>query len=270
LAEIYDQLDETQLPIVDETMNTRAFFSSADRNLQRTRKVAEVLEDSLDVGFGHSKLTRIAMTGANLSSAVAFVTAAHNLLLTANDLDQAHRTTGSISDIATELFLNFYRAIGIFIAEAILFTSPINYEIAWKGTRVLNNRFLYTLRHSGFSGRLDELLKGLHRLILSESHYAIRGILPSALRAPEEFISYLSSMTKQTLRIVWEFTDIEISEIRSKVESVVDEYHKFAENRYDITAVDVALDDVVRDVVSELTAEIDLLRSQNTGEGIDW
>lgn len=131
LASVHDQITDTQLPTADETTDIRAFFSGVDRDLQRTRKTVEVVEDSLQIGLGHSKLVRIAMTGAQLSSGVALVIAGHNLLISADKLDRVHTSIGSVQDIAAKRFHEFYRAIGLFVAEAILFTTPSIIE--WPG-----------------------------------------------------------------------------------------------------------------------------------------
>ncbi|QZP39385.1 hypothetical protein [Halobaculum magnesiiphilum] len=258
LASIHDQLNEAELPVVDETADVRAFFSDVDRDLQRTRKTLEVVEDSLQTGLGHSKLARIAMTGGQLNSGVALIIAGHNLLTSADKLDQAHTSIGSIQDIAAERFHDFYRALGLVVAEAILFTTPLNYRIAWKGTRFLNNKFLYSLRHSRFSGSVDVALKGLHRLMLSEIHYVIRGILPAALRTPDEFVTYLTSMATQTLSILRDFADLSLKEVPSKAEEVVHEYRTFAQDTYDVVTADVDLEAVIQDVVKQFSRDIDL------------
>ena len=258
LSAIHSEINGAQLPTVDETTDIRTLFSGVDRDLQRIRKTIEVVEDSLQIGLGHSKLARIAMTGAQLNSGVALVIAGHNLLLSANKLDQAHTSIGSIRDIAAERFHDFYRSIGVFVAESILFTTPINYRIAWKGTRYLNNRFLYSLRHSGFSGKIDVLLKGLHRLMLSEIHYVIRGILPAALRTPSEFVTYLTSVATQTLAVLREFSDIGLEEIPAKAKEVVHEYREFAENTYEVATADVDMGMVIQEVASQFSDGIDL------------
>lgn len=258
LSGIHDELDDAELPTRDETSDIREFFSGVDRNLQRTRKVTEVVEDSLRIGLGHSKLARIAMTGAQLNSGVALVIAGHNLLISADKLDRANASAGSIREIAAERFHDFYRAIAIFIAEAILFSTPFNFRIAWRGTRFLNNRFLYVLRHSGFSGSVDALLKALHRLILSEIHYAIRGILPAALGNPEEFVSYLVSLATQTLAILREFSDLPLTSIPAKAEEVVNEYRVFAENTYEVATANVDIGEVAQEVVAQFSGGADI------------
>ncbi|WP_152421867.1 hypothetical protein [Halorubrum saccharovorum] len=148
LSTVYEELDDAAIPTEGEVDDVSAFFSTTDRGLQRTRKAVEVVEDSLDIGLGHSKLARLAMTGVQLSSGVALVIATHNLLISANNLDLARASVESIQDIAAARFHDFYRAIGLFVAEAILFTTPFNYQIAWRGTRYLNNRFLALLKSS--------------------------------------------------------------------------------------------------------------------------
>ena len=269
LASVHDQITDTQLPTADETTDVRAFFSDVDRNLQRTRKTVEVVEDSLQIGLGHSKLTRIAMTGAQLNSGVALVIAGHNLLISADKLDQAHTSIGSVQDIAAKRFHDFYRALCLFVAEAILFTTPLNYRMAWKGTRYLNNRFLYSLRHSGFSGSVDMALKGLHRLMLSEIHYAIRGILPAALRTPDEFVSYLTSMVMQTIVILRKFSDLEPEDIRAKAEEVINEYQTFAENTYEVATANVNFESIIQDVVTQFLGDIDLFSVSSPDKNTD-
>jgi hypothetical protein len=259
LSGIYDELTEAQLPVVGETSDVRAFFTDVDRQFQRTRKILEVVEDSLEIGLGHSKLARIAMTAAKLNSGVALVIAGHNLLISASKLDRAHASVTSIREITAERFHDFYRSVGVFIAEAVLFATPINYRIAWKGTRFLNNKFLYALRYSRFSGKVDSLLKGLHRLLLSEIHYAIRGILPTALRTPDEFVAYLAALSTQTLKIVHQFSDLSFSDISSKARAVVNEYHEFAETTYDVATAEVNIDSVVTTVIGQLTGSADPL-----------
>lgn len=258
LSSIHGELGDTQLPTVDKTTDTRAFFSDVDRDLQRTRKIVEVVEDSLQIGLGHSKLVRIAMTGAQLHSGVALVIAAHNLLMSASKLDRANAAVSSIQEIAAVRFHDFYRAIGLLIAEAILFATPINYKIAWKGTRYLNNTFLYTLRHSGLSGSVDTLLKGLHRLVLSEIHCVIRGILPAALRTPDEFVAYLASLGTQTLVSLEEFSDLGLRDVPSKAEEIVNEYRVFAEITYEVAVANVNIGAVVDKVIMGISDEVDL------------
>lgn len=260
LSEIYAELDDSEIPTEDAVDDVSVFFSETDRNLQRTRKAVEVVEDSLDIGLGHSKLARLAMTGAQLSSGVALVVATHNLLISANNLDLARASVDSIQDIAAERFHDFYRAIGLVVVEAILFTTPFNYQIAWRGTRYLNNRFLYTLRHSGFSGSIDTAMKQLHRVVLSEIHYAIRGIVPAGFRAPEEFVTYLTSMATQTLALLWEFTDLGVGEIRGKAEEIVSEYRVFVRETYEVVTADVDVDSVIKNVVAQVRGEVDFFR----------
>lgn len=257
LATIHAGITDGELPGSEEISDTKAFFSDTDRNLQRTRKVVEVIEDSMDIGLGHSKLTRIAMSGARLNSGVALVIATHNLLLAADALDTAHERVTAISNIRTERFHDFYRAIAVCIAEGILFTTPINYAIGWKGTRYLNNQFLYKLRYNRFSGTTGEVLASLQRLILSESHYVLRGILPSALHTPEKFVSYLGAMARQTLVIIHDIEDIDISELdikqlRTRTAEIIEEYRQFAEETYAIPAIDVDLDAIISDVITSV------------------
>lgn len=77
------------------------------------------------------------------------------------------------------------------VASFIL--SPISFQFGWRGTRYLNNRYLYRIR---------EVAPSLHRYVLSEIHYVIRGIGPAALRHVDHFTSYLVSMTVWTIEML--------------------------------------------------------------------
>lgn len=157
-----------------------------NETLRRLRKVAGILEDDLGIDVGHSKFVRLARAGAKISSIGAVAIAGQNLIKASIALDRAAEKAKSLSQVETSHFHEFYRATCIFIGECFLLTSPINFRLAWKGTRFLNNRYLYRMR---------QVMPNVHRYILSEIHYVLRGIAPTALRAPDEFVDYLVSVT---------------------------------------------------------------------------
>jgi hypothetical protein len=212
--------------------------------LRRLRKVTEVVEDDLAIDAGHAKFARVAATGARLTSAGAFVIAGHNLLLSADELDTANEQVSSVTEIKERRFIDFYRAVCLFCAEAILFSTPFNFQLAWKGTRIVNNRAVYRLRNYAPS---------LHRLVLSEIHYAIRGLVPTALRSPDSFIEYLTSMASQTVSLFRQFEDIEIAELQPLVKQTVEEYQTFVVDAYEVVVPDVDLSAIVKSVVQEFT-----------------
>ena len=39
---------------------------------------------------------------------------------------------------------------------------------------------------------IDTAMKGFHRVVMTGIHYVIRGIVPTGLRTPEEFVTYLT------------------------------------------------------------------------------
>ncbi|GAA0541216.1 hypothetical protein ABNG02_13975 [Halorubrum ejinorense] len=117
-----------------------------------------------------------------------------------------------------------------------------------------------------FLGSIDTAMKGLHRVVTTEIHYVIHGIVSTGLRAPEEFVTYLTSMATQTLALLWEFTDLGVREIRGKAEEIVTEYRAFVRESYEVVTADVDVDAVNKNVVAQFRGEIDLFRlvSPNT------
>jgi hypothetical protein len=243
LDAIHDGLDAIGLGEKEEEQTVKQALGGVhETTLRRLRKVTEVIEDDLAIDAGHAKFARVAATGARLTSTGAFVIAGHNLLISANELDTANQLADSVSKIEERRFVDFYRAICLFCAEAILFYTPFNFNLAWKGTRILNNRAVYRLR---------EFAPSLHRLVLSEIHYAIRGIIPTALRAPDAFIDYLASMASQTVSLVRQFENIGFGDLRPLVEQTVEEYQTFVEEAYEVATADVDLSAIVQSVVQK-------------------
>lgn len=144
-----------------------------------------------------------------------------------------------------------FRALCVFVIEGMLFTTPVNYQFAWRGTWYLNNRVLYGLRQTQFT-------RPLHRFVLSEIHYAIRGIAPSAISSPEKMVTYLTSVVMQTVELLREFADLELSVIPDTAEQVVEEYLTFVEDAYELTAPDVDVASVVEAVIAQFSGEINL------------
>jgi hypothetical protein len=243
LDAVHNGLDSIGLGEQEDGRTVEQALGGIDKTtLRRLRKVTEVVEEELVIDAGHAKFARLAATGTKLTSTGAFVIAGHNLLLSADELDTANQQVDSVSKIEGQRFIDFYRAVCLFIVEAFLFTTPFNFNLAWKGTRVLNNRAVYRLRRYA---------PALHRLVLSEIHYAIRGIVPKALRAPDAFVAYLGSMASQTVSLVRQFEDVEFGDLRPLVEQTVEEYRTFVTDAYEVVTADVDLSVIVQSVVKE-------------------
>ena len=245
LDAVHDGLDAIGLGEQEDSQTVKQALGGVHRTtLRRLRKVTEVVEDDLAIDVGHAKFAKAAAMGTRLTSTGAFVIAGHNLLLSADELDTANQEVGSVRKIKRRRFIDFYRAICLFCAEAILFYTPFNFELAWKGTRIVNNRAVYRLRNYAPS---------LHRLVLSEIHYAIRGIVPAALRSPDAFIEYLASMASQTVSLVRQFEDVGFGDLESLVEQTVEEYQTFVVDAYEVVTPEVNLSAIVSSVVQEFS-----------------
>ncbi len=249
LAVVHEELGDTELATVSEGEQLSDAVGSIDTDrLHGLRKVTEVIEEDLGVDIGHSKFARIAGMASTFTSMGSFALAGHNVLLSATALDTAHEDAGSISAIKMPLFFDFYRSLAIFIAEGLLLWTPLNFRTAWKGTRYLNNHVLYRFR---------DIHNGLYKLLLSEVHYAIRGVLPTALRNPEEFATYLSSMIMQTVEFIREFEDINPLNFLDTAKSIAREFETFVENTYDMTTGNIDIAAIAEEALSEIANTLD-------------
>lgn len=250
LIAIGNEVERSGLLEVDQVEFVGQTFSNVDHaTLRRLRKVTELIEEDMRIDVGHSKLARAAGTAANLSSIGAFLLAGHGLLTSAEALVVARQKAGSIGRIKNTRFFDFYVSICVFIAEGFLLSSPVNYRFAWRGTRHLNNLYLYRLR---------EYNSKLYRLILSEIHYAIRGILPSALQHPEEYVAYLATVTVKTVKLMKQFSDDGLDDLRKQIEEIIAEFRAFVEQTYEVAAPDVNLNKLVIDISTQLSGEVDI------------
>lgn len=241
--------DDIAVPFEEERSLADSIAYVDVGTLQSLRKATEVLEDDLGVNLGHSKFARIATTGAQLNSITSIAIAGYHLFQNAEELDDAAANATSIQDIEESYFEDFYTSIVVFAIECFLFATPFNYTIAWRGTRYINNRLLYRLRN--VSGPL-------HRFVMSEIHYAIRGIPPEALRSAAEFSSYLVAITVRTIEFIQASTDGGIDDIPGRIDSVLSEYDTFVREAYSITPPDIDLSELVDDIIRELGGFLDI------------
>lgn len=248
LSEVHDSSLDLSLAEGDRIL-IRAEQEIDTTTLRRLRKLTEVLEDDLGINLGHGKFARMASTAATASSVVAVAIAGWNLVEAADTLRDASKRAESLQAMKEEQFGIFYRAIGLFVVECFLFTTPLNYKTAWKGTRYLNNHYLYRLRSTS---------KLLYRLTLSEVHYAIRGFTKEALRSADQFASYLAQVTVKSVQILQDNSDNGVDDLIETVQQEVEEFHAFVKNSYQIIVPEIELQSVAKEVVKELTTVIDL------------
>lgn len=250
IASVGETAADAELLDLDAAQTVQQSFNQITPDtLRRLRKITEVVEDSFSINVGHSKFARAAATATNLSSIAAFVLAGQNLFISATKLDRAHETADSINNIKTKFFFDFYASACVFIGEGFLLTTPFNFKFAWKGVRYLNNRYLYRLR---------KYSSALYRLILSEIHYAIRGIIPAALRDTDAFVTYLSSMTVQTIKMLDQVSTNGIEDLQREVENSVTGFKRFVETKYEVVTPDVNLQKVALKIYQRILDEVDL------------
>ncbi|MDZ5811472.1 hypothetical protein U4E84_08950 [Halorubrum sp. AD140] len=92
---------------------------------------------------------------------------------------------------------------------------------------------------------------------MSEVYYAIRGIAPAALRDPEAFATYLSSMVMQTVEFIQKVKDINPLTFLDTAKSIGREFETFVKNTYDVTTSDVDITAIAEEALSEFTTTSD-------------
>lgn len=247
LSEVHDGVLEFDLEEGDSVL--KEVGQQIDTTtLRRLRKITEVLEDDLSLSLGHGKFARIASTAATANSAVAIAVAGWNLVESADTLQTASQDAESPQEVEEERFDAFYKAVGIFIIECFLFATPFSYRAAWRGTRYLNNRYLYRLR---------SMSQILYRLTLSEAHYAIRGFTKEALRNVDYLASYLVEVTVTSIEILQEGSDDGIDDPVGTVQQEVEEFHAFIQDTYEFVIPEVDFQSIVQEVIAEIPEIID-------------
>lgn len=254
----YDEQTGLDLPLNENEEIPPEELKLSKNTLRRTRKIAEIIEDESGVDVGHRKFTRMATTASKLTSLGAIAIAARNLVDASWQLRNRYEKVGSVEDLNEEPVDQFYRASCILVVECMLISTPMttrNYKVAWRGTRYVNNQYLYHLRMYA---------PNLHRYVLSEIHYLIRGIGPAALRSIGQYSDYLIETAVSTVRLLWDFgreddnTDVDLTDVPGLVKDVVDEFHKFAQSAYSISLPDLPdLDEIYEDVLDEVEDFID-------------
>jgi len=212
-------------------------------DVRRLRKLTEIIEDDMGVSIGSSKFGRVATGISTLSSVGSILVSGQNVLETASVLVRRSEQSDSLSVVSRKHFEAFYGAIGIFTINCMLYTTPLKFKTAWRGTRYINNRFLYRLR--GVSGNL-------HRFILSELHYLIREILPRALKQPVEFTKYLKTMSVTTLIQIKDFGSLPKADAFSKAKSIIQEFIEFADSTVPYDLPSVNLQSLASEVLTEV------------------
>ncbi|MDZ5811540.1 hypothetical protein U4E84_09305 [Halorubrum sp. AD140] len=209
----------------DEEFDPETFSFSAD-HLHGVRKITEVFEDEMEIDIGHGKTARAATLAGQLSSIVSIIIAGNNLVHVSKTLSNEHEEVEDIEEIQEDTYRDFFSASCIFILECFLFTTPLNYKIAWRGTRFLNNQYLYHLRG---------LNRSLYRITLSEIHYLIRDVVPATLRSSvDEVASYLVWAGTTTLQVLDQHGELKPANFRQHVEDVVAEFRDTAIETYEI------------------------------------
>ena len=235
-------------------------FNLQTEHFRRARKIAEVLEEEFRVDVGHYKFTQIATTAAQLQSYVSIVIAGNNLLVASEELVDEYEETNSLEEVSDGTYDDFYRSSSIFILECMLFVTPINYRVAWRGTRYVNNRYLYHLRDYSTS---------IYRLILSEIHFIIRDVVPTVIRSSiDELSSYLVWTTKSSIEILYQYGSIDLGDAQA-VRDVLTEFIDFAQDTYDVgrsTIEELDISSLISTIISELSDLVDVPFSEIESE----
>lgn len=235
--------DETEQFVEGKELGPNDISPTVDR-LRRARKVAEVIEDETGLNVGHGKFAQAASTAGTLTSAVSIVIAADHLLHASNTLVEEYNMVEEVEKIDENTYDLFFRSVCIFVLECFLFTTPLNYRVAWKGTRYVNNQYLYRLRG---------LSTPLYRLILSEVHYLIRGIVPATLRSSiDDVAQFLVWTGENTLEILDEYADLNTRELLEEAKEAIEGFIEVLRNVYEVPAsllAEINLSDIYSKVI---------------------
>lgn len=243
-------LNTNSLDVPDENDNV---FSANDlnvatHNLRRINKLTQLLEGALGVDLANSRINRVALRASTLSSLGSLLLASNNLYKASDELYKTYQHSQTIEDVPQSECTTFYRALAIFGVDCMLFASPLNYRIAWRTTRYLNNHYLYKLRG---------LNSNLYRYTLSEAHFAIREITPMALRQVTHLIDYLTELTMTTYSYLKEFGGLNPTDATSTIYDLLNGFQQFIIDQYSTTLPTIDLGTLATEIANELIGIFD-------------
>ena len=101
----------------------------------------------------------------------------------------------------------------------------------------------------------------LYRVVLSETHYILRGVIPSALRqSVDTFASYLVWVTTSSIEILNDHGEVTGRNGRQKIEQVVTEFIEFTKDTYQVSESvinELNFRDVYSDILTQLSDLVD-------------
>jgi hypothetical protein len=99
-------------------------------------------------------------------------------------------------------YRRFYFAAALVAAESVLsFYVPVDYRLAWRGTRYVTNRILVRFR--------SQLGLRLYAFVMSEIHFLIRGVRASQMNDPEKFNALFKFVASRSSTLADEFSAFE-------------------------------------------------------------
>lgn len=138
-------------------------------------KMIDVFDASLGINLPNYSLLAIWYKGATLTTFGGLLGAVRAVGETALALSTASEE--SQTPVSDQLHLDFTTACLAFLVELVFIYVPVNFSVAWRGTRWASNRVLYRLRTLPAGNRLLALT-------MSTLHWILRG-------APEELSSFV-------------------------------------------------------------------------------
>lgn len=188
-------------------------------------KFLDVLDGIYGVNFPTYSLYRMLWIGGKLTSIGGILIALKNLGEISVEIA---RTVKKRSEKAVEQnqYNDFYLASFLLTAETVLFTSPISFRFAWKGTRLATNQLLFHIRRLPFG---DKMLA----LVMSFVHWILRDIPRSAAHNVDNVISTVdfifTELNQRRQELVNELDQIDIQpvskcDVKNMTSDMTDEY----------------------------------------------
>lgn len=181
--------DVTSRLLEIEQINVAKFenkVGNTSKQLRRTEKVVEVLNEDLNVDIPKryiNSISRMNSSSSTINKCLPVVAAGQNCIEAAENYQEAKETgqRDKIRKAKEDLFISFF----LLACHVIILQSSTTYKLSFRGTRYAANRGLVYIRK--YMGNR------VYALILSEVHWAIRGTLNGVI----------STIVDRSKSIVW-------------------------------------------------------------------
>lgn len=199
--------------------------------MRRIRKFYDVWEGAFGYTLPNLPVYRAYWGAMHLTNVGNVLLAMRNLAEVSLEITKTVEEE-SAQAVTDDQYLRFYIATTLVAAESVLsFYFPVDYRLAWRGTRYVTNRILVRFR--------SQLGLRLYAFVMSEIHFLIRGVRASQMNDPEKFRTVLEFVADKSTTLAEEFSAFDSLSRRELTSVLVETVKELSDGEVQLETVDI-------------------------------